>query len=206
MSGPMHLPAQRPPDPRPPVPRPRALVVGLGSVDRGDDAVGPAVARLVAALMGAEVAERRPTQAAGNVHVLVHEDPTALVDLMPGWDLVVVIDAIRAGEAAGTVRVLRVGPGEAALPVRTGTTGTHDLGLAGVIALAGALDRLPERLRVVGVQAVSFDPGAPMSPEVHDAIPAAVDAVLGELNGAGQPMVADPALDRAEDRAAADVR
>ncbi|MGB7982586.1 MAG: hydrogenase maturation protease [Candidatus Nanopelagicales bacterium] len=187
--------------------RPRALVVGLGSVDRGDDAVGPAVARLVAALMGAEVAERRLSRSAREVHVLVHEDPTALVDLMSGWDLVVVVDAMRAGAPTGTVRVLAVGAGADGLPVRTGPTGTHDLGLAGVIALAGALDRLPDRLRVVGVQAASFEPGARLSAAVTHALPAAVDAVLGELSALDRGAADRAAVDRpAGDREAADVR
>ena len=161
--------------------RPRALVVGLGAVDRGDDAVGPAVARLVAGLLGAEVAQTHLGRASSDVHVLVHEDPTALVDLMPGWDLVVVVDAMRAEAPVGTVRVLHVSDGAAALPVRTGPTGTHDLGLAGVLALAAALDRLPAQLRVVGVQAATFEPGESMSADVARAVPEAVDAVLEEL-------------------------
>ena len=184
--------------------RPRALVVGLGSVDHGDDAVGPAVARLVAALMGAEVAERSLSGPATDVHVLVHADPTALIDLMPGWDLVVVINAMSADVPVGTVQVLAIGAGPGALPVRTGPTGTHDLGLTGVLALAAVLDRLPDRLRVVGVQAASFEPGAPMSAAVQRAVPAAVDAVLAELFGQGNQPPANRA--RPANREAADAR
>ncbi len=188
--------------------RPRALVIGLGSVDRGDDAVGPAVARLVAALFGVDVGQGRPTGTPADVDVLVHEDPSALIDLMPGWDLVVVVDAMRADVRAGVVRVLRVGAGAPALPVRTGPTGTHDLGLAGVLALAAVLDRLPVALRVVGVQAASFEPGAPLSAAVACAVPRAVDAVLEELAAlAGAPVGDRSTLVRpVRDREAVDVR
>ena len=74
----------------------RVLVVGLGSPDRGDDGIGP----LVAAAIGREVAERGLV----GVHVVEHEDPTAVVDLlapagaMGAWSALVVIDAVRSGQ------------------------------------------------------------------------------------------------------------
>ena len=52
----------------------RSLVIGLGSPDRGDDAIGPTVAAAVAGV----VAERQMP----GVHVVEQEDPTALVELL----------------------------------------------------------------------------------------------------------------------------
>ena len=80
------------------------LVVGLGSPDRGDDAVGGDVARAVAAL------------ALPDVEVVEHEDPTDLIELFSGRSLVVVVDAVLSGTATGAVRVIETGVGGERLP------------------------------------------------------------------------------------------
>jgi len=165
----------------------RVLVVGLGSPDRGDDAVGPLVAAAVA----------RATSQRGlvGVHVVEHEDPTALIDHLDpaspagAWSAAVIIDAVRSGATPGTVSVLEVGPdGQdlASLGARLdpGPAGTHGFGLAGAIELARALDRLPPRFVVVGIEAQGFDHGAPLSASVLAAIPRATDAVLGIIEEA----------------------
>lgn len=157
------------------------LVVGLGSPDRGDDAVGMHVARAVAA-------REDP-----RVEVLEHEDPTDLVELWTGRERVVVVDAVcsGAGAAPGDVRVLETGAGLDPLPedawAGTGRGGTHAFGLATAVELARALHRLPERVTVVGVEAARFDHGAALSPPVAAAVPGAVDAVLAALEVAHVP-------------------
>jgi hydrogenase maturation protease len=164
----------------------RVLVVGLGSPDRGDDAVGPLVATAVA--------EHAAARGLGSVHVVEHEDPTSLVDLLDpepagAWDAVVVLDAFRSGAAPGTVTVLDVGAdgqdlGSLGARLDPGPAGTHGFGLAGAIELARALDRLPARVVVVGIEAVGFDHGAPLSPQVQASIPRAADAALMAAEGA----------------------
>lgn len=157
----------------------RVLVVGLGSPDRGDDAVGPQVAAAVARVIGDVV----------GVRVVEHEDPTALVDLLdPGgsdgpWDVAIVVDAVRSGAAPGTLTVLEVGSsgqdfGSLGARLDPGPAGTHGFGLPGAIELARALDRLPARVVVVGIEAVGFEHGAALSPALRSALPAAVDTVL----------------------------
>ena len=170
------------------------LIVGLGSPDRGDDAVGPIVA--------AEVATAVRSGGMAGVEVVVHEDPTALVDLMTpvdpssdsGRQLVAVVDAIRSGGAGpsdadhprrepGEVLVLETGAGLAPLPARTdpGPAGTHGIGLAGALELARALDRLPPRVVVVGVVGADFGHGHPLSATVAAAVPGAVAAVTAAV-------------------------
>ena len=151
------------------------LVIGLGSPDRGDDAVGPAVARVVAARMPA-------------VTVVDHEDPTALLDLWTNHGPVVVVDAVRSGAQAGTVHWLETG--QSGPPVSTwawthsGHGGTHAVGLAEMVELGRALGRLPARLVVVGVEAESFDHGAPLTPRVATAVPVAAARVCDAVEAA----------------------
>ncbi len=160
----------------------RPLVVGLGSPDRGDDAVGIVVGRAVAA-------RHLP-----DVDVVAHEDPTDLVELWSGRDLVVVVDAVRSGAEPGTLVVVETGTGDQRLPEstwgRTGRGGTHAFGLASAVELARALGRLPSRVVLVGVEAASFDHGAPLSPAVAAAVPHAVGRVLamvGASEGTARP-------------------
>ncbi len=154
------------------------LVVGLGSPDRGDDAVGPTVARRVAAL------------GLPGVRVLAHEDPTDLVESMTGAGVVVVVDAVRSpGSVPGTLILLETGDGLAPLPedawARTGRGGTHAFGLAAAVELARALRRLPPRVVLVGVVAAGFEHGDPLSTDVAAAVDEAVDAVRDALTPEG---------------------
>jgi Ni,Fe-hydrogenase maturation factor len=88
--------------PAPATPAP-ALVVGMGAIDRGDDAVGPHVAALVL--------EEIRGRGLDHVRVLVRSDPARLLDLLCGgqeWAVVVVLDAAiptrAAAAAAGSGR------------------------------------------------------------------------------------------------------
>lgn len=152
----------------------RPLVVGLGSTDRGDDGVGCVVVGAVAA-MGLP-----------GLAVVTHEDPTALIDLWEGHDPVVVVDAVVAGDAPGSLHRLHTGATLPALPTSgweaTGRGGTHAFNLGSAVELARALGRLPQHLAVVGVEAASFDHGAGLSPPVSAQLDAVVEAVLEEIH------------------------
>ena len=161
----------------------RALVIGLGSPDGGDDAVGLWVARRVASLAPPDVA------------VVEHEDPTGLIDLWSGSNLAVVVDAVRSGAPPGTVLVLEAGQDAAPLAetawAAAGRGGTHAFGLAAAVELARALHRLPRRLVLVGVEVETVEHSTALSAPVSAALGAGVAAVEAALAPA-------PALARAE--------
>jgi hydrogenase maturation protease len=139
------------------------LVVGVGQRDRGDDAVGPAVAERAAGLLPPEVT------------VVERAEPTGLIGTWAGAGLVVIADAVRSGQRPGTVHVLHACHGP--LPLGTGADSTHGLGLAEVIELGRTLGRLPPELVVIGVEAQQFQLGEPMSPRVAAAVELAAKAV-----------------------------
>ncbi len=145
------------------------LVIGLGSPDRGDDAVGLLVARRVA-LLGLP-----------GVAVVEHEDPTGLIDLWGGSDLTVVVDAVRSGAPAGTLMIMEAGADADPLTEhawdRTGRGGTHAFGLAAAVELARALHRLPARLVLVGVEVAAVEHGAALSAPVQSALDVAAMAI-----------------------------
>lgn len=144
------------------------LVMGLGGPDRGDDAVGPAVARVVA-------------QRLADVDVVSGpRDAAWILDAWRGRVGVVVVDAVRSGRPVGTVDRLdpRHGP-----YVDSAASSTHGLGLASAIELGRALGDLPLRLALIGVEGATFGLGAWMSDEVRSAVPEAAERVIELVGG-----------------------
>ena len=73
----------------------------------------------------------------------------ALVDHFQGRNRVILIDAMEAGLAPGSVRALALEE----LIVSAHPPSSHGLGLAEALALARALDCMPAHLRVIGIEA-----------------------------------------------------
>jgi hydrogenase maturation protease len=145
------------------------LVVGLGNGLRGDDAAGLDAARVIR------------SRAPWLETIELEREPSALLELWPGRAQAIVIDAV-AGVEPG--RVFRF-DGADPLPAEFGAgPSTHLLGLSEVIELGRELDRLPERLDVIGIEGSRFALGAPMTPAVRGAVHTVAAAVLAEL-GAG---------------------
>ena len=145
------------------------VVIGLGNPLRHDDGVGLLVARQLGAC------------APPGVDVLIHRGGgLSLMDIWEGVPVAVVVDAVSSGAPAGTVH--RFDASTQALPEHLrATCSTHDFGLNEAIELARALDRLPNRFIVIGVEGADFAPGSCLSPAVEDAVENAVEAVMKEI-------------------------
>jgi hydrogenase maturation protease len=152
-----------------PLQRRHAVVVGIGNAERGDDGVGPVVARLVDA-----------RQLAG-VYVTHCREPVQLLDERLDADIVVVVDAVSSGAATGTVTVREVD--DDPLPNWAAGGGTHAVGIGAIIELARALGRLPTRLVIVGVEGAAFDAGADMSAPVRVSMEEAANTVAALVQG-----------------------
>jgi len=143
------------------------IVVGVGT-DRGDDAAGLLVARLL--------------RASGHPAAVVElaGDLTRIIELWQPTDRVAVVDAVRSGAPPGTVHVLDA----TASPLPAGVAGgsTHGLGLGTAIELARGLGRLPAQLLVYGIEGTRWAAGTGPSPEVA----AAVDRVVATLSRGGR--------------------
>ena len=151
------------------------VIIGMGNPLRRDDGVGLSVARQLEALVQPKV------------EVRIHRGGgLALMDTWKGASTVVVIDAVSSGVPAGTVS--RFDASAQPLPQHLGSTcSTHDFGLNEAIELARAVDRLPNRFVVIGVEGADFTPGSGLSPAVDSAVERAVEAVLQELGSLAAP-------------------
>jgi hydrogenase maturation protease len=149
----------------------KVVVVGLGNPFMRDDGIGIQVARR---LRGID-----PNR------FFVYE--TQAMDLSLLWQFrnasrIILVDAMRSGGAAGEVSKFEVAPKEAPL---TKMPNMHALQLYDIFDIVHQPGILPCPLTIVGVEPKDCSPGEGLTEEVAAAIPAAVDAVLGELGYPG---------------------
>jgi hydrogenase maturation protease len=141
------------------------LIIGLGNPERGDDAAGMLVA--------CRLAER-------GIETLQHRGCT--LDLIEIWatvDCVVVVDAVLSGAAPGTLHIWDAPTPELRNDVFRSST--HAFGLADAVHLARALDRLPKRLTIYGIEAEQFVAGTPPSRQVLAAVECAIEHIASHL-------------------------
>ena len=146
----------------------RTVVLGIGNPDRGDDAAGRVVARLLRDSLpdDAEIVELDGEATALLAHL---EDTTAAF----------VVDACISGAPTGTVRRFDVGVGP--LPQAEFGVSTHCFGLREAVELARALGRLPPACIVYAIEGKTFEMGQALSPAVAAAANAVADRLRAEL-------------------------
>ena len=154
---------------------PNILVIGLGNAFRGDDGVGRVVARRLReiALPGVTVREESGEGAA----------------LMEAWmdaGAVILVDAVQSGAAPGTIH--RLDATRTPVPSRFFHYSTHAFSVAEAVELARALNQLPPRLILYGIEGGDFTAGEQLSPEVA----AAVDELLPRIRQEIQSVIANP--------------
>jgi hydrogenase maturation protease len=141
------------------------LIIGLGNPDRGDDAAGILVAR--------RLAER-------GIETVQHRGGT--LDLIEIWDRVpcaVAVDAVLSGADPGTLHIWDALTSELRNDVFRSST--HAFELTDAVHLARALDRLPEKLTIYGIEAAQFVPGTPPSSQVLAGVEYAVEHIASHL-------------------------
>lgn len=143
----------------------RRVVVGLGSLSGGDDAVGLAV---IAALEGSDL----------DADLVSLRDASGLIDLLAAGGQVVLVDAVVGLGAPGLVAVLD----EDALDGEAKAVSTHTLSVPAAVSLARTLHGQIARLQLVGVAIEPcVGPQTGLSPAVAAAVPVAVEAVRALL-------------------------
>ena len=139
----------------------RRLVIGVGNLDAGDDAVGRTVARRLAARPRRGVVVRECSGEAG-----------ALLDAWQGFDDVVVVDACRGAGPPGSVR--RLLPDELAAFGGLASASSHAFGVATAVGLARALGTLPRSLVVHAIVGRDFVLGTRLSAAARRGVDAVV--------------------------------
>ena len=143
-------------------------IIGLGNEFRGDDAVGLLAARRLQGVIG-DRAEVMEAPVAG----------VELLELMKGVRVALLIDAVRSGQAPGTIHRLDASFGPIAPELFPQST--HAVGVAETLELGRTLGVLPPKVIVYGVEAADMEMGHPLSPHVGSALNEVVQLVLREV-------------------------
>ncbi len=146
-----------------------AVVIGVGNRWRRDDAAG------------FEVIDGLRERISDGV-TLVESDgePTRLLDAFALAPKVIMVDAVVTGAEPGTIHRFT----DEELPNQMGIgQSSHLVQLVETIALGKLLDKLPNGLVLIGIEATDFDNGEGMTRPVVAGVAAAVEAVLAELTG-----------------------
>jgi hydrogenase maturation protease len=137
--------------------KPRVVLIGVGNLDRGDDAAGRAIARRLRFLMESDI----------DIFELDGE-ATSLLARLEGADVAFLIDACVSGTSPGTVR--RFDLAEHSLSCASFGLSSHGFGLAAAIDLAKALGAMPRRCIIYAIEGEAFEIGGPISAPVQRAI------------------------------------
>jgi hydrogenase maturation protease len=146
----------------------KTLLIGIGNEYRGDDAVGLIVARRVREQALNTITVR---EASG--------EGAALIEAWTEAQTVMLVDAVCSGAKAGTIH--RIEAREQSLPAKFFHYSTHAFSVAEAVELARALNQLPPRLIVYGIEGKTFAAGSGLSPEVKAAVPRVVHRILRDL-------------------------
>jgi hydrogenase maturation protease len=147
---------------------PRLLVIGIGNPYRNDDAAGVIAAHQL--------------KEAGMDPSLVMEHSGEGASLMEAWkgaDAVVVIDAVCSGNPPGAIHKFE--PITAPLPAKIFQSSSHAFSLPQAIEMGRALNELPSRLVIFGIEGSNFQAGTELTPAVSQALRGLVKSVLEEV-------------------------
>ena len=138
-------------------------ILCCGNRNRGDDAAGVLVSERLREM---------------GIRAEVYEDPLAMIESWDATDDVIIVDATVTGAPVGTVQSWNA-------PMTTDLVGasssTHGLGVGEAIRLAEILGRLPQRLRVYGIEGKQFEARADVSHEVQQAIENVAKRIASEF-------------------------
>lgn len=174
----------------------RVLVAGLGNVFESDDGFGVAVVAALASADPADVSLPAGTELRDVGIRGVH----LAYQLLEGYDLVVLADAVRRGGVPGTLYVIDHAT-DTTRPAPAGDApmlDAHDLDPDGVLALVPLLGGSLGRVVVVGCEPAVIGPGMGLSPAVAASVGRAARLVAGIVGRAAAPGEAGAAVGRLE--------
>jgi len=143
----------------------RTLVLGLGNLVHADDGAG------IHAVQRLQTDPRVPPD------VVIIDGGTQGLSLLPhisGFERLLVIDAVDAGEPPGTLLRLE---GRAL----AGRSSVHQLGFSDLMVAMKLLGDLPAEVIVFGVQPLSTEWSIELSPPVASALGPLIDSVVAQL-------------------------
>jgi len=149
-------------------------VIAVGNDLYGDDGIGNAV--LCALEQMPEMSRIELVDGA--------TDALGLIDHFLGTDHVIIIDAAQMGEKPGTVKVFS--REEVKLQIKMDHLSVHGISLAETLDIAQAVDSLPKKITIIGIEPKNIGISQNLSDVVKNSIPEIVSNIINitQLNNA----------------------
>jgi hydrogenase maturation protease len=147
----------------------RVIVLGVGNLLLSDEGVGVHVAKK---LMETELPPRVQVVEGGT-------DGFRLMNVVTGADRLIIVDAVKGGEAPGSI--YRFDIKDAPTYPDVYKTSVHQIGILEVVHLSELVGKPPETV-IIGVEPKSLDMGMELSPEVEAKLPRIIELVFEEVN------------------------
>lgn len=145
-----------------------ALIIGIGNEYRRDDGAG------------AEVARRIDELHLPQVRVRLHSgEGTSLLEHFHEADLVIIVDAAQSESPPGTVHIFDAS--NSLIPGDFFNYSTHAFSVAEAVELARALNKLPTRLLVYGIEGTDFSAGIGLTEAVQVSVDTVVERITNNL-------------------------
>lgn len=141
-------------------------VIAVGNDLYGDDGVGNAVL---------QVLEKMPDMK-GIELIDGATDALGLIDHFKGVDHVIIVDAAQMGEIPGTVKVFN--KEEVKLKIKMDHLSVHGISLAETFDIAQAVDSLPEKITIIGIEPKNIGISQKLSEVVTQSIPEIVSNII----------------------------
>jgi hydrogenase maturation protease len=151
---------------------PKTLVCSFGNLLRADDGMGAGIIEELAAMNPPDWIVLRDFGTSGFRAAMELGD----------YDRVVVIDVIKRGNRPGTIYRVILGSEEvtAQVPAARFAVSLHEVGLAGALAMAAMLGRLPGEIVLLGCEPGDVSPGLERSAAVRRAASVLAERVIAE--------------------------
>lgn len=146
-----------------------ATVIGIGNLLMADDGVG---------VHAIQALRERYGSPAGLTFI---DGGTMGLDLLPYIEeaaRLMLIDAVDFGEPAGTVKVIEGPDVKMFLDLKFSV---HQIGIPDMLFAASFKGVLPSEMCLVGMQPLDIELGLELSPDVQEAMPRLIEAVLERL-------------------------
>jgi len=103
-------------------------------------------------------------------------DALGLIDHFRGTEHVIIIDAAQMGEVPGTVKVF--GREYVKILIKMDHLSVHGISLAETFAIAEAINSMPKKLTIIGIEPKSIEISEPISDVVAKSIPEVVSQII----------------------------
>ncbi len=152
------------------------LILGIGNSWASDDGVGPEVVRRAQARLQEEGRDQMP---AVEFKTMTQPD-LGLLDLLPRCETLIVVDAVVSGAPAGTLHRELWRPG--VLDTRgVERASSHGFGVREMLDMAVALNKLPQRVELWGIEIASTEAGKGLSKSVTESLPEIICRLVQQL-------------------------